>query len=73
MAVNPNSPILIVTVVGVLLGGYLIVRPAEYKAGLRESGENPISRSPSWVVRILGLLLILIVVCVTYWALTAGK
>jgi uncharacterized protein YjeT (DUF2065 family) len=67
MALNPNAPILIVTVVAVCLGGYLVLRPAEYKAAV-----PTLSRSPSWSIRILGVFLILFALVITYLALKEG-
>jgi uncharacterized protein YjeT (DUF2065 family) len=67
MGLNPNAPILIVTVVAICQGGYLILRPAEYKAAVRT-----LSRSPSWSIRILGLFLIVLALVITYLALKEG-
>ena len=41
----------------VCMGGYLAVKPQEYKNDLAQY-EDVISRSPRWAIRVLGLFLI---------------
>jgi uncharacterized protein involved in exopolysaccharide biosynthesis len=73
MAINPNAPVLIITVVFIWSGGYLILRPSAYKSELRAYGDHVISRFPSWAVRILGIFIIVFALGVTYLALKTGK
>lgn len=70
MIIDPDVPILIVTVVGVFTGAYLIVRPAAYQKELRGLGDEVISKWPLWSVRILGAFLIVLMFGITYFVLT---
>jgi hypothetical protein len=54
MPINANAPVLIITAVFAWVGGYLILRPQQYKDELRRSGDDVISRFPRWAVRTLG-------------------
>jgi len=73
MSINPNAPVLLITVVFVWLGGYLILRPQEYNDELWKSGDDVISRFPRWSIRILGVFLIVVALGVSYLLLTASK
>ena len=74
MPLNPNAPVLIITaVVSIWLGGYLILRPQHYKDELGASGDDPISRSPRWAVRLLGVVTIVTGLVVSYLMLTSSK
>jgi hypothetical protein len=73
MSINPNAPVLLITAVFVWAGGYLILRPQEYKSELWRSGDNVISRFPPWAVRILGVFLIVMALGVSYLALKSSK
>ena len=68
-----NSPFLLIAVVGILTGGYLILRPREYKDELWKSGDDVISRFPHWAVRVLGAFIILTVVGVSYLYLVSSR
>jgi hypothetical protein len=73
MSINSNAPVLLITAVFVWAGGYLILRPQEYKGELWRSGDNVISRFPRWAVRILGVFLIVMALGVSYLALKSSK
>jgi hypothetical protein len=73
MSINPNAPVLIITAVFIWLGGKLILRPQQYKDELAASYDNPISRSPRWTVRILGVFLIVTALVLSYLVLSSSK
>jgi len=74
MLINPNTPVLIIiNAVFILGGGYLILRPQHYKDELGASGDDPISRSPRWAVRLLGVVTIVTGLVVSYLMLTSSK
>ena len=72
MTVDPNMPIVFVTAIGVCTGVYLIARPAAYQNELRGLGDDMISKWPSWSVRVMGACLIVVMLGITYFALTHG-
>jgi hypothetical protein len=73
MLLNPNAPVLIITAVFVWVGSYLIIRPQQYKDELGSTGDDPISRSPPWAGRILGVVTIVTGLVVSYLVLTTSK
>jgi putative copper export protein len=68
MTINPNAPILIIITVSVWVGGYLILRPRQYKDELRRSGDDVISRFSPWAVRALGVFIIVFSLGMLYLA-----
>jgi hypothetical protein len=75
MSIN-HSGILIITSALVCLGGYMIVRPEEYKQQLLRSGQHDVSLgssdddiSPRWPVRVLGVFIALMGLGISYLAL----
>lgn len=73
MAIHLNAPVLLIAAVFVWGGGYLILRPQVYKDKLWRSGDDVISRSPRWAIRVLGVSLIVAALGVSYLALTSAK
>jgi hypothetical protein len=73
MPINPKAPVLIITAAFVWVGGYLIFRTQQYKDELWRSGDDVISRSPRWAVRILGVFIIAVALGVSYLALISSK
>ena len=64
--------VLILTVIFLCVGGYLIVRPQQYKDEL-EGFNHVISRFPPWAIRILGVFIIAVGIGVFYLFLTSPK
>jgi uncharacterized protein YjeT (DUF2065 family) len=73
MPLNPNAPVLLITAVSARVGGYLILRPQQYKDELWRSGDDVISRFPGWAVRILGVFIIVFGLGMLYLALRSSK
>ncbi len=67
-----NLGVLMLTVIFLCVGSYLILKPQQYKDELA-SFENIISRFPRWAIRILGVFIIAVGVCVFYLSLIASK
>jgi uncharacterized protein YjeT (DUF2065 family) len=73
MPINPNAPVLLITAVFAWMGGYPILRPQQYKDELWRSGDDVISRFPRWVVRILGIFIIVFGLGMLYLAFRSTK
>jgi hypothetical protein len=56
----------------VCMGGYLAVKPQEYKDDLAQH-EDVISKSPRWAIRILGLFLIVFAASLFYLISKSAK
>jgi uncharacterized protein YjeT (DUF2065 family) len=71
---NPSAPVvLIITAIFVWVGSNLILRPHQYKDELWRTGDDVISRFPSWAVRILGLFTIIFGLGILYLAFRSSK
>lgn len=73
MSIIPNAPILIIVAVFVLSGAYLILRPERYKGELWKTGDDVISRFPPWAVRILGGVIIVAALGLSYLFLAHAR
>jgi hypothetical protein len=70
MSIDPHAPVLIIIAAFAWTGGYLVLRPKQYKNELEDHGEDLISRFPQWAVRVLGVFLIVFALEITYLLFT---